>query len=57
MAGKVGLEPTTNRLTVYCATTAPLPNKLENKSSSYKNYWSKCLELFYKMQMFISKYP
>jgi hypothetical protein len=28
MAGKEGIEPTTNRLTVYCATTAPLPNKL-----------------------------
>lgn len=45
MAGKVGLEPTTNRLTVYCATTAPLPNT-ENKSPSYKNYWSKSLVLF-----------
>jgi hypothetical protein len=29
MAGKEGIEPTTNRLTVYCATTAPLPNKTE----------------------------
>lgn len=51
MAGKVGLEPTTNRLTVYCATTAPLPNT-ENKSPSYKNYWSKSLVLFYNLLKF-----
>ena len=37
MAGKVGIEPTTNRLTVYCATAAPLPNIDRNKSTSYKN--------------------
>ena len=56
MAGKVGLEPTTNRLTVYCATTAPLPNRQENKSPSYKNYWSKSLVLFYNLLKFFYNY-
>lgn len=45
MAGKVGFEPTTNRLTVYCATAAPLPN-YHFKYTSYKNYWRKCLVHF-----------
>jgi hypothetical protein len=29
MAGMEGFEPTTNRLTVYCATTAPHSNNLK----------------------------
>ena len=29
MAGVEGLEPTTKRLTVFCATTAPHPNRLK----------------------------
>lgn len=31
MAGVVGFEPTTNRLTVYCATAAPHPNGLREE--------------------------
>lgn len=46
MAGVEGFEPTTNGLTVRCATAAPHPSRCE--SYIYKWHLYFCLDLFIK---------
>lgn len=46
MAGVEGFEPTTNGLTVRCATAAPHPSRCE--SYIYKWHLHFCLDLFIK---------